>query len=381
VIDIPGRLRDIGEWFDGTHEMLQPTRGIVRDDGVASLYEGKWHTIIGGTGSGKSWVGIAHAVEEMRAGRTVAYLHFEETSPEETASRLRSLGVERALVVERFKWFDCADAWMPGELAASLAMLDPFPSLVILDGINAACNKHGQDPASVQTVGWYRHTFVTPATRNGAAVLSLGHPPKARDRQDERHGYGSTAWLDEVDGVGFRLRANRDHPIRRGASGSAQLYSTKDRPGGVELHGRPHDVEGWVYIGSLCVDNATVPDGGTRVHLVAPVERVEVDPIDKLGEGVVALLRSRPEHRYESVNDLVDSLRAASVPVDRTLMGAALVRLETAGLIAREVEGSRGSSRPGWLTPESLLSRESPERESSDPSGPEAPDQSARTSE
>lgn len=344
------RMVSIEPWLDGTYEPVTPSRGVERDDAVRLLYAGKWHTVIGGTECGKSWLGLAHAAEEMRAGRVVAYAHFEEMSPQETVGRLLSMGLDRQVLVERFVWLDCADSWVSGEFGYVLGLVHPFPSLVVLDGLNAACTRHGQDPAQVQAVGWYRAEFVTPATRNGAAVLSLGHPPKARDRQDERHGYGSTAWLDEVDGVGFRMRAHREHPIRRGATGSAQLYSAKDRPGSVASTGRAHDVEGWVYLGSLCVDNATDPDGGTRVHLSAPAPASdEGDSVDRLALAVVELLGGRPERRYESTRDLIERLGAAGVRFDRSDLGPALVRLEDAGRLVRDVEGNGRAARAGWL--------------------------------
>lgn len=352
VVAVRSRIISIAEHLDGTYETLTPSRGAVRDDGQALLYPGKWHTVIGGTGSGKSWLGLLHAAEEVRAGRTVAYAHFEETSPAGTADRILSMSRDpdwRDRLVAGFRWLDCADSWAPGEFAYTLAQLDPQPSLVVLDGLNAACTRHGQDPAQVQSVGWYRAEFVTPATRNGAAVLSLGHPPKARDRQDERHGYGSTAWLDEVDGVGFRLRAHREHPIRRGTTGSAQLYSAKDRPGSVELLGRPHDVEGWVYLGSLCVDNATDPEGGVRAHLSAPTPEVdEGSAVDQLMRAVVELLARRPERRYESTRDLIERLGAAGVTFNKNDLGPALVLLEDAGRLRRDPEGGR-TARAGWL--------------------------------
>jgi hypothetical protein len=353
VVATYSRIVSIAEHLDGTYETLAPTLGAVRDDGQPLLYPGKWHTVIGGTGSGKSWLGLLHAAEEVRAGRTVAYAHFEETSPAGTADRIMSMSNDpdwRGKLIERFKWLDCADSWAPGEFAYTLAQLDPQPSLVVLDGLNAACTRHGQDPAQVQAVGWYRAEFVTPATRNGAAVLSLGHPPKARDRQDERHGYGSTAWLDEVDGVGFRLRAHREHPIRRGTTGSAQLYSAKDRPGSVELLGRPHDVEGWVYLGSLCVDNATDPSGGVRAHLSAPAAEVdEGSPLDQLAQAIVALLRTQPEQRYSSYRDLEHRLQAAGVKFNKSDLAPALIVLEDAGTIERDADGGR-AARAGWLT-------------------------------
>lgn len=357
AVEVRTRVVSIAEHLHGTYEALAPSRGAVRDDAAHTLYGGKWHTVVGGTGAGKSWLALLHAREEILAGRTVAYAHFEEASPAETAARLRSLsndpGWLRA-VVERFVWLDCGDLWAEGEFGYVLATLDPYPSLVVLDGINAACTKHGQDPAQVQAVGWYRSWFVTPAARNGAAVLSLGHPPKARDRQDERHGYGSTGWLDEVDGVGFRLRAHHAHPIRRGATGSALLYSAKDRPGGVETLGQPdHNREGWVYLGSLVVDNATDPEGGTSARLTAPkagdVEGSS-DPIESLAEAIEEVLALRPDRSYARQADLVIELRERGVKFKTGDVGPALLRMEKLGRLQRDPAPERlGAAWGGTL--------------------------------
>lgn len=347
------RRVELGPWLDGTYEAPTPSLGVVRDDGATLLYPGKWHTVVGGTGAGKTWLGLAHVADEIRHGRTVVYAHFEETNPAETIARLRALGVAKELISERFVWFDCSMPWGVGEFAEAFAAVWPAPSLVVLDGINAACTRHGEDPVAVKAVGWYRAMFVTPAAMNGAAVLSLGHPPKARDRQSERFGYGSTAWLDEVDGVGFRLVAHSAHPIRKGATGSALLYSVKDRAGSVELTGRAESQrEGWVYLGSLVVDNATDPEGGVRLHMSAPGALVaETDPIDALAEMIVESLKRQPDQRYESQKSLEVEMRADGHKFDKNLMEPALTRLMRAGLLERDPENHSGRrvARAGWL--------------------------------
>ena len=42
------------------------------------------------------------------------------------------------------------------------------------------------------------------------------------------HGFGSTAWLDEVDGVGFRMVPSK-HPMVIGGKSYSELYVVKDR--------------------------------------------------------------------------------------------------------------------------------------------------------
>lgn len=348
------RRLDLGPYLDGTYVAPTPSRGAVRDDGATLLYPGKWHTVIGSTGAGKTWFGLACVADEMRAGRTVIYAHFEEISPADTIARLLLMGVAKEIIAERFVWLDCSMPWAVGEFAEAFAAVWPTPALVVLDGIIAACTRHGQDPASAMSVGWYRAMFVTPAAMNGAAVLSLGHPVKGRDRVAERHGYGSTAWLDEVDGVGLRMVAHSTHPIRKGASGSAAVFSAKDRAGSVEAAGRPADTEGWVYLGSLVVDGATDPAGGVRLHLSAPRPEAErpSDPIDAIAEMILDTMRKMPGGRYESQRSLIEHMQAEGHVFDRTAVPAALIRLdEVRHSIQRDPEshGTRTMPRPGWL--------------------------------
>jgi len=336
---IATRRVDLGPWLDGTYSPPQPTRGAERDDGVRLLYPGRWHSVVGLTGSGKSWLALLHARDEMMAWRSVVYLHFEEHSPAGTIDRLLALGVPRDVIAERFVWLECDRMWERGELGHELA--GQSPGLVVLDGINAACTRHGFDPSSVEAVGWYRDRFVTPGVALDSAVLSLGHPPKAKDRQDERHGFGSTAWLDECDGVGFRLTASKT-PIRRGAHGHAALHSVKDRYGSVESGGRADGGrDGWVYLGSLHVDNAG-EDTTARLTMPSLLDPAggTTDPLDALA-AVVAAVMDTHGSAYQSERQLRGWLRAASVQFNDHDVDPALDRLETAGRIIRDPYAAR----------------------------------------
>lgn len=242
---------DLAEWLDEDYQPEAPEVGLERDDGARLLYAGKWHTCMAESGVGKSWLALWHCVEEMRRGHHVVYAHFEESSPRSTLLRLKALGVSATEIRERFHWLDAGSR----PSSARLGEVAPWgvPTLVVLDGINAACGLLGLNPLDVEAVNAYRTRFVTPFTAAGAAVLSLGHPPKARARQEERHGYGSTAWLDLVDGAAFRMRPS-SRPIARGRDGYATVYVVKDRPGGVEELGAAETTSedgAWTYLGAF----------------------------------------------------------------------------------------------------------------------------------
>lgn len=348
---------DLGPYLDGSYTPPEPEIGAARQpDGKRLLYAGKWHTLIGLTGCGKTWFACAHVAAELLAGATVTYAHFEEPSPAGTVSRLLSLGVPADVIKARLRWMDLERRKdYPGALAA----LDPAPSLVVLDGINAACGT--ESPSDVETVTKYRNSYVNPATRLGAAVLSLGHPVKDMNRQGERHGYGSTAWLDLADGVGLRLEACSTR-ITRGAKGTASIYSVKDRYGGVE-QGEPDAdrKEGWKWLGTLSVDDTAA--GGTRITILAPVAAEAApkeDPVAELAEAIVLVLSVAEGHRYESQRDLAEMLREHQGRGSRKEdVGAALVRLENQGRLQRpRVAGNK--PRPGWLTEAGLRGSQDP---------------------
>jgi hypothetical protein len=353
--ELVSRRVDLRPYLDGTYVPPSPVAGGARVDGQHILYPGLWHSCIAATASGKSWFALWHAVAEIRAGNTAVYAHFEEYSPAGTIDRLRTMAPDLTAeaITERFIWLDCSRRWKgASEFAAELP--DTF-GVLILDGINAACSINGLEVVDTKAVGAYRYLFVTEATKRGAAVLSLGHPPKAKDRQTERHGFGSTAWLDEVDGVGLRLEKAKQTPIMRGRKGYSAVYSVKDRYGQVEQHGEQvtdKDRDGWFYQGALWVDSTGVH---TEVVMTAPEkdEATErpMNPLDKLGEAIMRHLVLKPGMRFETQNALGDELRAADVKVNRTDLGPALARLALTGRLTWPPVAPR-RSRPGWVNPD-----------------------------
>lgn len=333
------RIVDLTKYLDGTYEPEKPTAGGHREDGLQILYPSRWHTVIGPTETGKSWLGLAHTAAVIETGGIAVYAHFEESTPAGTVARLLQLGLDVDAIQKGFVWLDCARHWKHGEFAQLLEdELPADPALVILDGINAACSYHGWDVEKTSAVSAYRTQFVTPSTSKGAAVLSLGHPVKSTERAKERHGFGSTAWLDEVDGAGFRLLPGTT-PITRGKTGYANLYVVKDRYGEVTRHAQvsAKNPEGWRSIASLKVDDTAEL---TQLWLNKPYNPEEfVNGLSPLAERIITTLHTQVGGRVGSMKGLKDLLDPkpsggkTEVAVDE---------LEEAGRI-RRVTGAYGS--------------------------------------
>jgi hypothetical protein len=330
----PSRHVDLRPFLDGSYVPPQPTVGRPRRDGVTMLYPAKWHTLGGLSESGKTFVALWHVVDVIRSGRHVAYFHFEETNADGTVGRLRELGagvgLDTETIVKHFHWFSCETAWDAGEPAHALSELPDRPTLVVLDGINAACSQHGWDPWKVEAVGAYRNYFVIPSVTLGAAVLSLGHPVKDRTRQRERHMFGSTAWLDTVDGVAFRIEGDPQKPIGRGLLGQSTLFTVKDRYGQVARHGRVLEKRevGWRLFGEFTVDDTTAD---TQAWLTPPLR----DPED---------VGHVPGHAKDVADDervvgvIRDIIQSGSIPNTRNIYArVGFGKERAANALARQV--------------------------------------------
>jgi hypothetical protein len=238
-----GRWVDLDQFLDGTYAPEEPDIGAIREDGIQLLYSGRWHTLIALTAAGKTTFALWQVKAVLEWGGHVVYIHFEEASPNGILHRLRGLGVSIEAIRKRFHWGHVDTPWKWGEMAAEIERLGVPPQFAVLDGINAACGMHNWAVKEPESVGLYRAMFVHPLTKIGTAVLSLGHPPKAMNRQGESYSYGAAGWLNDVDGVGYRMTASKT-PIGKGRKGSSALHSVKDRYGEVERWGELQSDDG-----------------------------------------------------------------------------------------------------------------------------------------
>jgi hypothetical protein len=350
--DKPRRRVNLLPFLNGTYSPPPPSVGGNRDDDQQLLYPGRWHTLIAPTAAGKSWFAVWHVVAELRLGHNVGYAHFEEHGPAGMLDRIRQVAPDLTIddLLERFVWLDCSSVWKTEEFAASLP---ERPSLIVLDGIVAACSQHGWIADKPESVGAYRGRFVTPATKAGAAVISLGHPVKARDRQTERHGFGASAWLDEVDGVAFRMESGKI-PIRRGGRGYSVLFTVKDRYGQVEMSGRPDEKrDGWFYLGAFTVDSSPRVDNVTA-HLSAPSSATSGTQASEAGMPVAAMAAISAA-LAEQAEPLSQNAVMALVPGKTPVKRAALEFLVNGEYVAQTRRGNallHHHHKPFLLEPE-----------------------------
>jgi hypothetical protein len=350
------RWVNLDQFLDGTYSPPQPSVGAAREDGIQFLYPAMWHTNIALTTAGKTTFALWQVKAVLESGGHVVYVHFEEANPNGIIHRLKGLGVGTEAIRKRFHWGHVDSPWQWGELAAQTERLEVPPQLAVLDGINAACGMHDWAVKEPESVGLYRAMFVHPLTKIGAAVLSLGHPPKATNRQSESYSYGAAGWLNDVDGVGYRMTASKT-PIGKGRKGSSALHVVKDCYGEVERWGELQSGDGmpWYYMGQFVVDDTLPEDTSgilpkTACHITVPAKNEEgagKDKIDNLADDIMTYLRETTG-RFETVNKLKDPLRAKGVHVTDSDVAPALLRLVDRERIEWPEVPDR-KPRPGWL--------------------------------
>lgn len=327
---------DLGPYIRGEVVPVVPTVGVARWDKLRFLYPGKEHAVIGEMESGKSWFALACAAAELIAGHAVVYVHFEESDPSDSIERLLALGVPPWTIEKLFR-FVTPDR--PAALDSIGRLLEPVPSLSILDGVNEGMSLHGHGVREEEGVATFRRRLVKPFTRAGTAVLACDHVVKDSERRG-RNALGSIHKGNALSGS-LILLENED-PFGRGERGCSHVYVTKDRPGHLRRHGRPdRKVPGKTYMGALVVDDRQLRTPDLFLAIFAPSDTkpeptaaADTSDDDRVLSAVAAVVKSGNTTSIRAVR------AAAGIGKDKVDM--AIERLKLAGKIT-EKPGARNA--------------------------------------
>jgi hypothetical protein len=243
---------------------LYPTIGR-RLDGECLLYPGKVHIFHGESESGKTWVALFVAAQQLNAGSNVLYLDFEDDAAS-IGMRLVALGVPAEVVCDPMRFTYLApEYWLAvdTERAAFEKLLERRYSLAVIDGVTEAMTMAELSGLGGEDVAAWQIALPRPiARRTGAAVVCIDHDTKDQEKR-KRGPIGSQHKLSGIDGASYVVRVS--DPFVDGGVGSAKLRVEKDRPGQVRKYGTDYEAE-------------------TRTHLVAHFE------MDSTGDGIGARL-------------------------------------------------------------------------------------------
>ncbi len=193
------------------------------------LYADRSHLLSGETEAVKTWQALVFCAEVMAAGKSVAYVDYEN-GPAEILARLRHLGVSDEAAGTLFLYFhpDEGIAHEPELMGDFLrAIGKPGPALVVIDSWIGALQTHGLDPNVGVDIERWRRSFLEPVRSVCPATLILDHVPKAKDSRG-RFAIGSERKASAVE---VHLGSELVTPFARGRTGLVRLVTHKDRGG------------------------------------------------------------------------------------------------------------------------------------------------------
>ena len=298
-------------------------------DGRALFYPGKINGFLGESEAGKSWLALLAVAQEIHAGRTVVYVDFEDTDVT-LARRLLMLGVDENTLVDRVAYIGPEESLT----AAAADILDAEvatsnPSLVVLDGVNAAMTRLGLDSNSTTDATRFAQTLLARLVVGGAGVVTLDHVGKNKETRG-KGGIGSQAKRAMVDGA--LVACEIVTPLGRGKSGRIRLVVDKDRHGGIEYVGAGR------YIGSAKMVSTTDPDR-VRIGVELPDDRPYEE---RIAEPNIGLMRKISAHLASSPEGLSGNKLENEVKGDRLRIRAAVAALIDAKCVEQQQRTGRG---------------------------------------
>lgn len=229
---------DIADLMEGVILERESPTMLERTDGKFLIYPGRFHSIYGEPGHGKTWVALHLVREQLQLGHTVAYLDYDEDDAGKSiALRLRSLGIAPPLVRHGLRYLNPQGMGRNQEQWAKLKqqLKQWKPTLVVVDTMAPALVELGLNEKDNSEVGaWYAHArWLLRGLRPQAALVIIDHVVKS--------GEGRGRWARGAGDKLGRLHAaygvESSAPFDRQTPGFIKLTVAKDRAGEIGREG------------------------------------------------------------------------------------------------------------------------------------------------
>jgi hypothetical protein len=303
-----------------------PPSILKREDGNFILYANKINAIFGESESGKTWIALEAVRQELASRHVVFYLDFED-SARGIKNRLKTMGVP----TDRLRHFRYAN---PDE-GITKGVMDVIqseiaihkPSLIVVDGVNAAMNLLGLDLEKNKDATTFSQLILRPMRMENAAILTIDHVTKSKDTRGN-YAIGAQAKRADIDGVAIAVDVAT--PFGRGLDGCLNLKVTKDRPG---------------FVRAICPDakdlgvaNLTSnKDGSIKITITGG--SIQVTTREQKMQEISQFFEA---HGSElSQNELRKALRSAHIEIGNDELSATLETLIMSGHIEYRKQGQK----------------------------------------
>ncbi|MEU4890025.1 MULTISPECIES: hypothetical protein [Streptomyces] len=223
---------DIAEAWDAAESETQTDVGHLSGDmPIGIFYRGKINGVHAESEAGKSWLSCLVAAQELRAGRHVVYIDFEDDAAS-IVRRLKLLGASREDLVTFFHYRNPAGPLTDADESEYQQLISVRGSLAIFDGMTEGMALEGLSGLAAEDVAaWHAKVTKDFAAANWAVVV-LDHVP-----HDGKRAIGSQHKKSALTGVSYFLEPVQ--PIGKGMVGKSRLKVEKDRPAWVRAHAVP----------------------------------------------------------------------------------------------------------------------------------------------
>lgn len=221
---------NIGDLLDGNLAAPPHPEVGIRRDGVGLFYRGMVNTIFGEPESGKSWVALAAAADELFAGGSVLIVDLDHNGAASIVARFLSMGVNGDLLRDRarFRYTVPEDADMIRAVVRNATTWKP--TVVIVDSIGELLPLFGASSNSADDFTRVNSVTMQPLADAGACVIAIDHVSKGA----ESSAFGATGTIAKKRAIGgASLRCKIATPFAPGHGGAAYLAISKDRHGGL----------------------------------------------------------------------------------------------------------------------------------------------------
>lgn len=277
--------RDLGPAIRGEKTSPAPTV-LQRTDGKCLLYPGRINYMHGDSGTGKTWVALEAARQEILNGNHVIWIDFEDADETTVIERFRARAVPAAIIVDRFHYINPDTSAGLVEVARVVDLCHRTgATLCVVDSIGEAFSLEGINEDKDPEVGpWIRRVLRAIADA-GPAVLPIDHGTKAAD--NKLFPSGSKRKRAAISGAGYLIEASP--PFSKDTPGFLKVICAKDRHGNY----RRGDVVANIRV-------APEPDGGVAisVHPPAPAKgesEKKADDLVAASRRAVEVLKSHGE--------------------------------------------------------------------------------------
>lgn len=219
---------DVAAVLRGPSQRLQPTI-LMRDDGRCLLYPGRTQTIVGESESLKTWAALIAVAQELQAGNVVVYIDLEDDEQVIVRRRLHDeLRIPADHLIAQLRYVRPSEPVGSGALTTLL--VNPIPTLVVIDGLTELMALHGLNPDKGSDIAAIYSRVARPFTEHGCAVLIVDHVVKDREGRG-RYATGSAHKLNIVSGAAYVMELGA--APSRGSAGFSRISVVKDRVGEV----------------------------------------------------------------------------------------------------------------------------------------------------